>query len=152
MRALSAIFFATMTVTLPGSATGQMPPCTVGMVEGTWVFATGIGQLSNQPPIPEPARGKQITAIGTIHIDGQGNISGAYDNTIADVGSFLNNTFVGTVVVNADCTGTLSFTDSRGASRTDSIVVLTRRDQSELWGMSRDHLLVWTYTARRISF
>lgn len=151
MKALGTVLVTGMMVMVPASTHGQTRPCSVGMLEGAWVFATGIGHLSAQPPIPEAVRGRDITAMGTINIDGRGNLSGTYDNVIADVGSSLRVTFVGTVTVNTNCTGTLAFTDSRGASRTDSIVVILRGEQSELWGMSRNHLLLWTYTAKRIA-
>ena len=150
MRALVKVVVAGTILAVPALAMGQTPPCTVGMLEGAWVFATGIGELGTQAPLPGAIQGKHITAIGTMNIDGRGNVSGIFDNTIGDVGGNLNVTYAGTVTVNADCRGTLQFTTSTGSSRTDSIVVLLRREESELWGMSQNHLTLWTYTARRI--
>jgi hypothetical protein len=51
------------------------------------------------------------------------------------------------VAVNSDCTGTITFINSQGIMRTDSVVVLS---QNELRGMSQDINNLWTYTARRI--
>lgn len=151
MRAVVSMFVVSTILAVPTRAIGQTPPCRVGLIEGAWLFATHVGHFSSQPQVPERLRGKDITAVGTMNIDGRGNISGTFDYTLADVGSFLNNTYAGTVIVNGDCTGTLSFTDSTGATRTDSIAVFIRRDQAELLGMSRNHLLMWTWTARRLN-
>ena len=53
----------------------------------------------------------------------------------------------GTVVVNPDCTGTLTFNTNAGTTRTDSIVIVNRR---AMLGMSQDPQNLWTYKARRI--
>ena len=56
--------------------------------------------------------------------------------------------YVGTVVVNPDCTDTVIFETSFGSVRSDSIVVINRR---EMLGMSQDPLNLWTYQIRRIA-
>lgn len=151
MRAVGTLVAtAAIILVVPATARGQAPPCTVGMLQGAWVFATGIGELGTQAPLPPSLQGKHITAIGTMNIDGLGNISGVFDNTIGDVGGNLNVTYAGTVTLDADCRGTLQFTTSEGASRTDSIVVVLRGAHAEFWGMSQNPLVLWTYTARRI--
>jgi len=150
MRILGTVAMVGAMLMLPPSVRGQAPPCTVGMLQGAWVFATGIGEFGTQAPISPPFQGKLITALGTMNIDAQGYLSGTFDNTIGDVGGNLNVTYSGTVILDADCRGTLQFTTSSGVSRTDSIVVALRGAQREFWGMSRSHLLLWTYTARRI--
>ena len=48
----------------------------------------------------------------------------------------------------SDCTGTVSFATSVGSVRTDSIVVVNRR---EILGMSQDPANLWTYQVRRIA-
>jgi len=55
------------------------------------------------------------------------------------------NTYMGSVAVNPDCTGTLTFVTSLGSERVDSIAVL---DQDEMWGMFQDIGDVWTYSVR----
>jgi hypothetical protein len=49
--------------------------------------------------------------------------------------------------VNPDCTGTLTFTTSRGTTRTDSIIVLSG---GYVRGMSQDPVFLWTYDMRRL--
>jgi hypothetical protein len=151
MKALGrAVVIGSIILAVPAAARGQAPPCTVAMLQGAWVFATGIGELGTQLPISPLAQGKHITAIGTMNIDRQGNVSGTFDNTIGDLGGNLDVTYTGTVTLDEECRGTLQFTTAQGASRTDSIVAILRGGQSEFWGMSRNHLVLWTYTARRI--
>jgi len=118
------------------------PPCSVRSVAGAWVFATDVGQ---QTLLPAPG---DITAIGTINIDGEGNISGKFDFTVAEFGFFPNNTYTGSITVNPDCTGTVTFVTSAGTGRTDTIVIVS---QSEMWSMSQDIANLWTAKARRIS-
>ena len=131
-------------VVLFGLATPALanPPCSVRSLAGTWVFATDVGQ---QKLFPAPG---DITAIGTINIDRAGNFSGKFDFTVAEFGFFPNNSYTGSITVNPDCTGTVTFVTSAGPGRTDSIVVVS---QSEMWSMSQDSLNLWTAKARRIS-
>jgi hypothetical protein len=118
------------------------PPCSVRSLAGAWVFATDVGQ---QMILPAPG---DITAIGTINIDREGNISGKFDFTVAGFGFFPNNSYTGSITVNPDCTGTVTFVTSAGTGRTDSIVVVNR---NEIWSMSQDIFNLWTARARRIS-
>jgi hypothetical protein len=146
MRTLTAGVATAAIVTMilliaPTPGKGQDHLCSVrNDAAGSWVFATGLGQLFHRS-------GQAITAIGTMNIEANGNVSGTFDNTIAQLG-ISRQTYSGSVEVNPDCTGTLMFTTSGGGSRTDSIVIL--ENGTEIWGMSRDHLLPWTYTVKRI--
>ena len=117
--------------------------CTVRKIAGRWLFATSIGRqmLPNFPP------DKDITAIGTMVIQRDGRISGTFDATVEDTVFIPGVPYEGSVVVNPDCTGTLSFVNGAGASRTDTIAVVSR---SEIIGMSQDHLNLWTYEVRRV--
>ncbi len=141
----------TMTILLMGM--GLLPTaqaladdlCSTRAIAGRWVFATGVGRQMFGDPIPA---GKDITAIGTMNIDRDGNLSGEFDFTIQDFFFFPDNTYSGSVTVDPDCTGTLSFVTSDGTARTDSIVVV---DRSEMLGMTQDPLNLWTYQVRRIS-
>jgi hypothetical protein len=58
------------------------------------------------------------------------------------------NGYFGSVTVNTNCTGTLTFETTDGTIRTDSIAVISR---DEIWGMSQDPYNLWTYKMRRIS-
>jgi hypothetical protein len=146
MRALTTGFATAAIVTMivlmvPTPGKGQNHLCSVrNDVAGSWVFATGMGQLFHRS-------GQAITAIGTMNIEADGSVSGTFDSTIAQLGT-SRATYRGSVEVNPDCTGTLIFTTSGGSSRTDSIVVL--ENGAEMWGMSRDPLLPWTYTVKRV--
>jgi len=138
----------TMTILLMGMgllSTAQVlagDSCSTRAIAGSWVFATGVGrQMLGFPP------GKDITAIGTMNIAKDGSVSGEFDTTIQDEMFFSDIAYAGTVDVNADCTGTLTFETIFGA-RTDSIVVVDRR---EMLGMSQDPFNLFTYQVRRIS-
>ena len=119
--------------------------CSIQTIADKWVFATGVGEIANLPGV-DPA---EVTAIGTMNIDKLGNVSGKFDFTVARQFSQTNVGYIGTVTVNPDCTGTLSFTTDFGAIRTDSIAILG--NGSEIWGMTQDPLNLWTYTVKRIS-
>lgn len=119
--------------------------CSTRSIAGRWMFATGIGRQSLGAPFPE---GKDITAIGIFSVDKFGNATGKFDATVQDFLFLPDNTFTGSVVVNPDCTGTLIFVTSAGTVRTDSIVVVNRR---EILGMTQDPANLWTYQMRRLS-
>jgi hypothetical protein len=114
--------------------------CSIRSLAGRWVFATGVGQF--------PAFGGDITAIGTLNIDRDGNVSGEFDATVASVDFLPSVGYSGSVTVDPDCTGTLTFVTTAGTARTDSIVVPSER---ELWSMSQDPGNLWTVRARKIS-
>ncbi len=118
--------------------------CSTRSLAGRWMFATGIGRQSLGPPFPE---GKDITAIGIFSVDRFGNATGTFDATVQDFLFLPNNSFTGSITVNPDCTGTLIFTTSAGTARTDSIVVVNRR---EILGMTQDPANLWTYQMRRL--
>lgn len=118
--------------------------CSTKSIAGRWMFATGIGRQSLGPPFPED---KDITALGIFNIDRRGNLNGKFDVTVEDFLFFPNNTVTGNVAVNADCTGTLTFVTSAGTARTDSIVVVNRR---EMLAMTQDPANLWTYQVRRL--
>ncbi len=124
----------------PALADDGEPKCSVRDLAGRWIFATEVGQL--------PSFGGDITAIGTMNFDREGNLHGKFDNNIAEVASFLDVEYSGTAEVDPDCTGTLTFETSDGFVRTDSIAVVSR---NEMWGMSLDPTNLWTYRVRRIS-
>lgn len=117
--------------------------CSASMLAGRWVFATDVGH-QNTPIVPVPG---DITAIGTMNIGRDGGLEGTFDVTFENAAFVPGVPYTGTVTVNDDCTGTLSFVTGVGSMRSDSIVVL---NQYEFWGMSQDPNNLWTYRARRL--
>ena len=115
-------------------------PCSTKDMAGGWLFATDVGHIFDF--------GGDITAIGTMNIDRRGNLAGTFDATVQNVIFLPDITYEGTIVVNSDCTGHLTFVTSLGAIRTDSIAVVSR---TEFWGMSQDFNNLWNYSVRRIS-
>ncbi len=146
MNIRSAAIALILATTLCGTHAMADKGCSTKTIAGKWIFATGIGRQSLGGPFPP---GKDITALGTMNISRDGTISGVFDATIQDFFDFplLGQTYTGTVIVNADCTGMLTFVNSQGVERTDSIAVVSRR---EILAMSRDPANLWTYTVRRI--
>ena len=82
------------------------------------------------PPISSVAiivsllAGDSPDLIGTMNIDRDGSVSGKFDLTVQDFIFLSDITYTGSVTVNPDCTGTLTFVTSFGSMRTDSIVVV----------------------------
>ena len=146
MRSLTRTLFAMLCCALPASTAfaDRHGHCSTHAVAGKWVFATGIGRQALGEPFPP---GKDITAIGTMNITRDGRLSGDFDVTVQDAFFGPAIPYSGTIEVNADCTGKLSFVTGAGSMRTDSIVVVSR---TEMLGMSRDPANLWTYQVRKI--
>ena len=106
------------------------------------MFATEVGQQEVFPG------GGNVTAIGTMNIHQDGNVSGEFDTTVAGFGFLPNNPYTGFMTVDHDCRGTLMLENSAGMMRTDSIVVLNTRG---MWAMVQDPSNLLTYRVRRIS-
>jgi len=119
--------------------------CSIRAIAGNWLFATSIGHQMLGEPFPPD---EDITAIGTMNIARDGTLSGTFDVTVENFAFIPGIVYTGSVTVNPDCTGVLSFATSVGSVRTDSIAVLSRR---EILGMSQDPLNLWTYQIRRIA-
>lgn len=147
---IAAMALVTLQFAPPASAhRGGNNDCSARMLTGRWLFATGVGQqqLADAPP---PGR---ITALGTMNIHRNGTLEGKFDVTFeahaASPGGFgTGMPYSGEVLLNDDCTGTISFVTALGTSRTDSIAVV---DRDEVWAMSQDPNNLWTYRMRRIS-
>jgi hypothetical protein len=145
MRTLAATLIMASTIPVSGLAAADAGAgrCSTSMLAGRWVFATDIGHQNN-PNAPAPG---DITAIGTMNIVRSGELEGSFDVTFEGAAFVAAIPYSGTVTVNDDCTGTLSFVTAVGSMRSDSIVVLS---QYEFWGMSQDPNNLWTYRARRL--
>ena len=109
-----------------------------------------VHTVSARPDTPRSALtgGGDITAIGTMNINKDGSLNGKFDVTVPGAFFLENLIYSGSVTVNPDCTGTLTFITSAPSERTDSIVVVDRR---EMLAMSQDPENLWTYQIRRIS-
>jgi hypothetical protein len=146
MKKSTALLLAALALPLSSAAFADGAPegCSAEQLVGRWIFATDVGhqQLQNAPPPGD------ITAIGTMNIRRNGELEGTFDVTFEGAAAVRGVLYSGTVSVNADCTGTLTFVTSRGTSRTDSIAVLNRY---EIVGMSLDPKNLWTYRARRLA-
>lgn len=136
---------ATLTVGLLAVAGNQAnaDSCSTRMMAGRWVFATGIGH-QNLPQAPAPG---DITAIGTMNVQPDGVLEGTFNVTFQEAAFVPGIPYSGTITVNPDCTGTVTFVTGIGSQRTDSIVVLNR---FQFWGMSEDPSNLWTYQAQRL--
>lgn len=144
MKAATSIALCSIILVFGISQAHAGGKCSTRMLAGKWVFATSIGRQMLGAPFPP---GKDITAIGTMNIERNGSLSGEFDATVQDTFFLPGNTYSGAVVIDSDCTGTLTFITSQGTVRTDSIVVVSRK---EMIGMSQDPLNLWTYQVRRI--
>ena len=145
MKKHIALVTTALVLTLTGTPALAGKACTTKMLAGKWVFATGIGRQALGEPFPPD---KDISAIGTFNVARDGALSGSFDVTVQDFGFIPGVEFSGSLMVNPDCTGTVSFATSVGSVRTDSIVVVNRR---EILGMSQDPANLWTYQVRRIA-
>ncbi len=117
--------------------------CSLADVVGRWVFATAIGRQM-APMFPAD---KDLTALGTMLIKRDGTLSGTFDLTVEEFDHFSGIGYDGLIQINRDCTGTLTFVNEFGATRTDSIAVVGR---SEILAMSQDPANLWTYEIRRV--
>ncbi len=117
--------------------------CSLRDVVGRWVFASAISrQMAPIFPV-----GKDMTALGTMNIERDGTLSGTFDLTVQDFEHYPQVGYVGSIVINRDCTGTVTFVTEFGSSRTDSIAVVGR---GEILGMSKDPANLLTYQVRRV--
>lgn len=119
--------------------------CTVRDVAGKWLFATSIGRQM----LPDLPPDKDMTAIGTWNVKRDGSLSGSFDVTVQDTFFGPGVGYEGSIVINRDCTGTVTFVTELGSVRTDTIAVVGR---NELIGMSQDPFNLWTYQVRRVGF
>jgi hypothetical protein len=99
-------------------------PCSIATIAGKWVFITDV--LYTQAGTVDGI------AMGTISIGMDGSYVGTYDWS-GTGGAFLGNDYIGTVTVNPDCTGTVSFHDVGSTYEVVQSIVIAR-DGQEIWG------------------
>lgn len=117
--------------------------CSVRDITGRWLFATSIGRQM----LPDLPPDKDMTAIGTWRVKRDGTLTGSFDVTVEDTFFGPGIRYEGSVVVNRNCTGTVTFVTELGSTRTDTIAIVGR---NEIIGMSQDPFNLWTYQVRRI--
>ena len=145
MTRLALVLVIGLVMALPGGVASAGNGCSVKAVAGQWLFATGIGRQMLGAPFPPD---KDITALGTMNINRDGSLSRTLDVNVEDFGFIQGSVYEGSLTVNPDGTGTISFVTSVGSVRTDSIAVVSRK---EMIGMSQDPANLWTYQVRRIA-
>lgn len=118
--------------------------CSVRDIAGKWLFATSIGRQM----LPDLPPDKDMTALGTWNVKRDGSMSGKFDVTVQDSFFVPGVRYEGSVTINRDCTGTVTFVTELGSARTDTIAIVGR---NEIIGMSQDPLNLWTYQVRRVS-
>jgi hypothetical protein len=146
MKAIITVTLFSVSLLLTTAAIGKdgKDDCATRDLAGRWIFATDVGQ--QQLFLPSTEGG--ITSLGTMNIDKQGNLSGEFDFVVGGFITATGNTYTGTVSLATNCTGTLTFRDSTGNSRTDRIALVSK---DEVWAMSLDPSWLWTYKMRKIS-
>lgn len=98
LSAFGAVVIATFLLSTATAAQAGSRKCSLPTLAGTYGFATngsinGIGS---------------VAAVGWLKFDPSGNISGSQTRSLN--GDIADETFVGTAVVNPDCTGTDTIT------------------------------------------
>jgi hypothetical protein len=106
------------------AASTMAHPCSIATIAGQWVFTTDV--LYTQDGTVDGV------ALGTINIGIDGSYGGTYD-WAGTSGFSLGNNYIGTVTVNPDCTGTVSFHDVGDTYIVVQSIVIAGGGQ-EIWG------------------
>jgi len=116
--------------------------CSIATIAGAWVFTTNNLYLQNGM--------LDGNALGTATYGKDGSVRGTYDWE-GTTGFYPGNSYVGTLSVNPDCTGTLSFHNVGSDQMVVQSIVIARSGQ-EIRGMFQDPTIdVGTFTAKRVS-
>lgn len=115
--------------------------CSISTLAGAWVFITDLAH-TQQGTLDR-------AALGTLNIGPNGTLQGKYDWEGLD-GFHPGNSYVGTVSVNPDCSGTMSQQDV-GSDVVVLHSMVIARDGREIWGVLQDPAIdVGTFRAKRI--
>jgi hypothetical protein len=127
--------------TVPASTT-QKHTCSIATIAGAWVFTTH--NLYQQNGMLDG------NALGTANYGKDGSVRGKYD-WAGTSGFYPGNSYVGTVTVNPDCTGTISQHDVGSDVIILQSIVISDGGR-EIWGMFQDPTNdVGTFTLKRVS-
>ena len=124
------------------AASTKAPRCSIATIAGDWVFTTNNLYLQNGM--------LDGNALGTATYGKDGSVRGTYDWE-GTTGFYPGNSYVGTLSVNPDCTGTISFHNVGSDQLVVQSIVIARSGQ-EIRGMFQDPTIdVGTFTAKRVS-
>jgi hypothetical protein len=107
------------------SPVAEARSCSTAKTAGEYGFTlTGVVNL--------PTGAIPIAAVGRVTLDSNGNVSGTEARSAG--GGFADETFTGTYVVNADCTGTttLQFFESGQLVRTSVLSIVFDNNEREI--------------------
>jgi hypothetical protein len=111
---LAAVF---LLLTL-GAVSGEAkPPCTTRSVEGNYAYLVTGTNVGDGP----------VAAVGLVTADGEGSLSAS--DTVSANGEIIRRTITGTYTVNANCTGTVTFTDNFGLTTHLDLVLAQGRQE-----------------------
>jgi hypothetical protein len=126
---------------VPASA-NQKHTCSIATIAGAWVFTTH--NLYQQNGMLDG------NALGTANYGKDGSVRGTYD-WAGTSGFYPGNSYVGTVTVNPDCTGTISQHDVGSDVLILQSIVISDGGR-EIWGMFQNPTNdVGTFTLKRVS-
>ena len=107
------------------AASTMAHPCSIATIAGEWVFTTDL--LYTQDGTLDGI------ALGTANYHMDGTLDGVYDWE-GTSGFYPGTPYAGTLSVNPDCTGTISFHDVGDTYIVVQSIVIARSGQ-EIWGM-----------------
>ena len=140
--AVVAFIAATPSAQMSQVSANNKHTCSIATIAGAWVFTTNNLYLQNGM--------LDGNALGTANYGEDGTVSGTYDWE-GTSGFYPGNSWVGTVSVNPDCTGTISFHNVGDTQMVVQSIVIARSGQ-EIRGMFQDPTIdVGTFTAKRVS-
>jgi hypothetical protein len=107
-----------------------VPACSIATVAGAWAFTTTDLMYNSDGTVGG-------TALGVFKIDSDGNLTGTYDSTFLGPGDnfYPATNYVGTVSVNRNCMGTLTFHDVDDPADVIVQSIVIARSGREILGM-----------------
>ena len=107
-----------------------VPACSIATIAGAWAFTTTDLMYNSDGTVGG-------TALGVFKIDTSGNLTGTYDSTFLGPGDnfYPATNYVGTVSVNPNCMGTLTFHDVDDPADVIVQSIVIARSGREMLGM-----------------
>jgi len=128
------------------AASTKAHPCSIATIAGAWAFTTTDIMYNSDGTVGG-------TALGAFDIDTNGNLTGTYDSTFLGPGDnfYPATNYVGTVSVNPNCMGTLSFHDVGSTDMVVQSIVMARSGQEILGMFQHPSDALGTFRCERIS-
>jgi hypothetical protein len=133
--AVPFVTLATLVLLSDAPSVAAKTGCTTKDVEGNYTYTVNGTAIGTGP----------IAAVGVVSTDGAGNLSGIETDAIN--GTIIRRTVTGTYTVNANCTGTVTFTDN--FNQTTHLDIVIGDDNSEIRFIQTDSGNVVTGFAKR---